>query len=342
VFEIQLSAADLAEVDVVLDALTGELATVEDTDFQRAAAVHAHRLPENLRRELNHFRLTEASGACVIRGFQVAAERIGPTPEHWSERQAVSPALREEVFFYLCAELLGDPVAWATEQNGFVMHDILPVRGHEQEHIDSGSEVLLTWHTEVAFHPFRADYVALMCLRNPDAVETTFADLDDLDIPEADLQILFEDRFVIRPDEIHLNPGRSSVHRAPDELSALIEESYQWVRAMDENPVPGPLLFGNRRRPYLCIDPYSMDEPQDDDARTAFKNLCAEIERNIQHLALTPGDIIFIDNFRSVHGRRPFKARFDGNDRWLKRLNIARDLRKSSRARLTADSRVIH
>lgn len=341
-YEIQISATDLPKVNALLDALTGDLGSVEDRDFQREAAVHAHRLPESLRRELIRYRLTEASGACVVRGFRVDEERIGPTPDHWSEREPVSPALREEVFFYLCAQLLGDPVAWATEQNGFVMHDILPVRGHEQEHIDSGSELLLTWHTEVAFHPFRADYVALMCLRNPDAVETTIADLEDLDIPEDDLRILFEDRFVIRPDEIHLNPGRSSVNREPEELSALIEESYQWVRAMEENPVPRPLLFGNRRRPYLCIDPYSMDEPQDDDARTAFKNLCAEIERNLRSLALSPGDIVIIDNFRSVHGRRPFKARYDGTDRWLKRLNIARDLRKSSRARLTADSRVIY
>jgi Fe(II)/alpha-ketoglutarate-dependent arginine beta-hydroxylase len=342
VFEIQISATELGRVDELLDALTGDLSSVEDPDFQREAAVHAHRLPEGLRRELVRFRLTEASGACLVRGLRIDEERIGPTPNHWSERQPVSPALREEVFFYLCAQLLGDPVAWATEQNGYVMHDILPVRGHEQEHIDSGSEVLLTWHTEVAFHPFRADYVALMCLRNPDAVETTFADLTDLDIPEEDRRILFQDRFVIRPDEIHLNRDRSSVNRGTQELSALIEESYQWVRAMDENPVPGPILSGNRRRPYLCIDPYSMDEPLDDEARTAFKNLCAEIERNIQPLALSPGDIVFIDNFRSVHGRRPFKARFDGTDRWLKRLNIARDLRKSSRARLTADSRIIY
>jgi hypothetical protein len=43
-----------------------------------------------------------------------------------------------------------------------------------------------------------------------------------------------------------------------------------------------------------------------------------------------------------VHGRKPFRARFDGTDRWLRRLNVAVDLRKSRKFRLTADSRVIY
>lgn len=59
-------------------------------------------------------------------------------------------------------------------------------------------------------------------------------------------------------------------------------------------------------------------------------------------VALNPGDIAFIDNYRVVHGRKPFQARFDGTDRWLRRLNITRDLRKSRHARLTAESRVIY
>jgi hypothetical protein len=34
-----------------------------------------------------------------------------------------------------------------------------------------------------------------------------------------------------------------------------------------------------------------------------------------------------------VHGRKPFKARHDGTDRWLKRLDVTLDLRKSRAAR---------
>ena len=59
-------------------------------------------------------------------------------------------------------------------------------------------------------------------------------------------------------------------------------------------------------------------------------------------IALTPGDICVIDNYKAVHGRKPFRARFDGTDRWLRRLNMARDLRRSREFRLDARSRVIY
>jgi len=35
-------------------------------------------------------------------------------------------------------------------------------------------------------------------------------------------------------------------------------------------------------------------------------------------------------------------ANYDGTDRWLKRINLTRDLRKSRASRLTADSRIIY
>jgi alpha-ketoglutarate-dependent taurine dioxygenase len=45
-------------------------------------------------------------------------------------------------------------------------------------------------------------------------------------------------------------------------------------------------------------------------------------------VALAPGDILILDNYRGVHGRRPFEAKYDGRDRWLKRVSVTRDLRR--------------
>lgn len=39
-------------------------------------------------------------------------------------------------------------------------------------------------------------------------------------------------------------------------------------------------------------------------------------------VALTPGDVLVVDNDLVVHGRVPFKARYDGTDRWLKRSSV--------------------
>ncbi|WP_248963652.1 TauD/TfdA family dioxygenase [Sphaerisporangium perillae] len=39
-------------------------------------------------------------------------------------------------------------------------------------------------------------------------------------------------------------------------------------------------------------------------------------------MSLESGEFCFIDNYRVVHGRKPFGARHDGTDRWLKRINV--------------------
>ncbi|KOV84203.1 hypothetical protein ADL01_08735 [Streptomyces sp. NRRL WC-3618] len=48
----------------------------------------------------------------------------------------------------------------------------------------------------------------------------------------------------------------------------------------------------------------------------------ASIEENLVGVPLEPGMRCFIDNYRAVHGRASFQARYDGTDRWLKRVSI--------------------
>jgi alpha-ketoglutarate-dependent taurine dioxygenase len=56
---------------------------------------------------------------------------------------------------------------------------------------------------------------------------------------------------------------------------------------------------------------------------------------------LQPGDLIFVDNFKAAQGRRSFQAHHSGQDRWLKRINLASDLRKSRTARLSNESCIL-
>jgi alpha-ketoglutarate-dependent taurine dioxygenase len=84
-----------------------------------------------------------------------------------------------------------------------------------------------------------------------------------------------------------------------------------------------------------------MDEPDTEEARSAMNYLIQAIDKNLTRVALLPGECLFIDNYKAVHGRSSFKARFDGTDRWLKRINITSDLRKSRDVREAPASRVI-
>lgn len=342
--EFTLDDGDTAAVRALLDTLTKRHSTVEDLNFQHELAVYAHELPLRLRRFLNTFRLREPAGVALISGYPVDEEKIGPTPGHWNPRKDRSPALRDEMFLLLCAALLGDPFAWSTQQDGYLVHDVIPVRAHADQQLGTGCHQTLVWHTEDAFHPYRADYIGLLCLRNPDAVATTFACVEDLPLDPASehVQVLFEPRFYLEPDGSHLPRDQDRATGWFEGGKELAEQAYARIRHMLDDPEPVPILSGAPGSPYLRVDPYFRDLHRlDAAARAAYDWLLAEIESHLHSLVFRPGDCFFIDNYRSVHGRDAFHARHDGTDRWLKRVNITRDLRRSRDSRVRAHARMI-
>jgi Fe(II)/alpha-ketoglutarate-dependent arginine beta-hydroxylase len=335
-----------APTAAAIDRLAAEAAagtpSVHDTAFQRRAAVLAHELPRDLREVLVDFRLREPSGALLLSGIPVDDDRIGPTPAHWyPPAGVVSPTLREEIIFTLLAQLLGDPFGYASLHNGLLVHNIIPVRGYEKEQIAFGSEEVLEWHTEEAFHPYRSAYTALMCLRNPYGAPTTYCDIADLEIDEADRAVLRQPLFETRPSGSHSAQRNELDTLVPPDRRERAARSFAAVAAIHDVPNVQPVLYGAADAPYLCVDPDCMTATTEE-AAGALQRLVAEVNRKIQDVTLSPGTVLFMDNHRAIHGRKPFTARFDGNDRWLKRMNIARDLRPSRAHRLSADDRVIY
>lgn len=250
----------------------------------------------------------------MVSGYPIDDSKIGKTPAHWRKGAGGSSTTEEEVFLNLCGALLGDAIAWAHQRDGIICQDLVPIEGHENEMIGSGSELDLVWHTEDARYSYRGDYIGLMCLRNPDAVPTTFVSIGEVPLDLDQIEVLFEPRFVFRPDPSH---------------------------PTDDEREKAPVLFGDPGSPYVRFDPYSMDRPETEEARSAMDYLVRAIDESLTGVALLPGECLFIDNYKAVHGRSSFKARFDGTDRWLKRINIARDLRKSRGVRKAPASRVI-
>ena len=335
---IVLSEEEVGEIRGVLAGLTSRFSTPEGAEFLDEAGVAAHALPLRVRRALGAFRLHEPDSAmCIVSGLPGDGEKNGATPGHWKVKEAANQTLEEEMLLVLLATLLGDPIGWSTQQDGRVVHDILPIQGHEQEQLGSGSEVLLTWHVEDAFHPYRGDYIGLMCLRNPDGVPTTFAPVKKVEVTPEEFRLLSEPHFVIRPDESHLPKNRGTGPANP-----LIERAYTKITKMKDSPERIAVLFGDPGAPYVRMDPYFMDPADDPEAQAALDAVVARMDEALEDRVLEAGDICFIDNFQGVHGRKPFHARFDGTDRWLKRVNITRDLRKSRDSRESAGSRLLY
>lgn len=341
-FKFTFNERELCQVEGLVDQVLSKWSSSAEPGFFADITLSAQELPRRLREFMAEMKYGEPAGACIVAGFPLDDQAIGQTPPHWAQETKRSATVRAETAFTLFGALLGDLFGWATQQNGAIIHNILPIRGHEHEQLGSGSADLLAWHTEEAFHPLRCDYIALMCMRNHDRVPTTFASIDMIGLDEEVRQILFEPRFIILPDNSHF--ANYSAAKADEiQQNQSLAESYQGIEKMNEDPDKVPLLYGNRNSPYLAVDPYYMRVPADDNrAQYALDKLVDAVNEQLKDIVLQPGDCCFIDNYRSVHGRKPFAARYDGTDRWLKRINITRDLRKSSASRAASTSRVIY
>lgn len=313
----------------------GEYGWVGNPGFLAEVGVLAHDLPRSVRLAVNAARLDDRKHGLILVGNRVDEADLGPTPLGW--QPADTSASRVYAFLImLYGSLLGDVVSWATQQDGRLVTDVVPAPGMEDSLVSSSSHTELGWHTEDAFSPYRADFVGLLCLRSPDLTATTIGHLDAEALP-ADLgRVLREPRFHIRPDASHdaaLNSGPADVERA---------DAFGRLEEVRRRPALIPLIDGHPQAPVLRIDGDFVTAAEGDgEAAEALVWLTEHLTASLYDFPLLPGDMGFIDNRNVVHGRRPFNPRYDGTDRWLKRINVVEDLRRTRPGRADAATRVI-
>ena len=342
-----LNEDEIRQAKQLLTDLTREFSSPEDATFLHEAVPIAHELPIRARRFINDFRLKEDEGGVgIISGYPIDNEKIGPTPLDRGSKQDSSRTLEEQFLLVLFGSLLGDPVGWSTQQAGHIVHDISPVKGQETDQTGSSSKEELFFHTEDAFHPYRGDYLGMMCLRNNAQAATTVASSKYLsNLPEDVIRVLREPRFVIRPDKSQFEKHECAKASGltQKDFEKFLAYSDAKIKEMNNNPQPMAILFGDPNDPYIRVDCYVYMDALDDEAQQAIDMFNDVFSNALYDLELEPGQICFVDNLRVVHGRRTFKypARYDGHDRWMKRVNITRDLRKSRDMRMTSTSRII-
>jgi TfdA family taurine catabolism dioxygenase TauD len=297
-----LTADERVTIDRLVDDAVGSPSPLV---FAERATVMAGRLPLRLREFLSGVRAKETDIA-VVSGLE-PLPGLASTPTGWEVAASTGAGRREEFVLLLCGSALAEAFCWAGQQNGRLVHDICPVPGMERSLTSSSSKAMLTLHTEDVFHPCRADYVSLYCLRNPDRIGTSFARAETLELPQRMRNVLSERRFTFHSDDSHA------------ERAGTV----------------GSVLFGPKTRPYLRVDT-DFVTAVDGDAAEALAAVRELLSSSAERVVLAPGDIVFLDNHQVVHGRQPFTPKYAGNDRWLKRLNLTRDIR---RVYLTAGER---
>ncbi|MBS0377965.1 MAG: TauD/TfdA family dioxygenase [Proteobacteria bacterium] len=260
--------------------------------MERAAYFSAS-LPVAVRAAIEQFRTRpHASGALLVRG--VPYGDIPATPE-LPTAQTVKDGTSERTLLAV-AKLLGEPVGYRPEMNGSVVQNLVPTRANSDRQVSTSSSVTLLFHTETAFHPHRPSYLLLLCLRADGIAETTLSSIDQVkaDLSPAAAEILFQRRFRTGVDESFLN-GRENVLGPPV-----------------------PVLSGDPDSPSLTFDEDLMIGT-DADAQAALEELGKAVVGRHLRLKLEPGDLLIVDNHKAVHGRGPYRPRFDGTDRWLQR-----------------------
>jgi hypothetical protein len=248
----------------------------------------------------------------LLRGIAVDDGKLGRTPPSW--RHAPRPPAVEDCQLLMLADALGDVYGWADQQAGAPVHNIIPVVGEEKSLLSSSSEAPLALHTEDAYFDERADFVVLLCLRNPSGAATYIADVRHTALSQAQWRILESERFFIESDGSHGQGGE----RVPANGFPVVEH-----RASPEMAGPTAVVSADVKDPWLRIDIDHLRAPGDRAASEAAVALDQILQDARTEVVLQPGDVLIIDNRCTVHGRGRFLANYSGGDRWLKRVNVA-------------------
>jgi alpha-ketoglutarate-dependent taurine dioxygenase len=275
-----------------------------DDEFIDDAALAARTLPIDVDAAIVRFaRRPNRSGALLLRNVEIGA--LPPTPEapdaHYDKDLATELAL------LTVARRLGHPVGYLPEHGGRVVQNLVPTRADANLQTSTSSRSNLMFHTETAFHPYRPRYLLLLCLRGNPEARTTLASVFDLvdRLPAEVVATMFEPRF------------RMSV-----------DASFLAGRVNELGPAR-PLLSGTRDEPTFVYDA-DLCVGIDDEAQAALTLIAETIATCQRAVVLEPGDLLIVDNNVAVHGRSPFRARFDGTDRWLQRAFVLADLAPSA------------
>lgn len=284
---------------------------VDDPGWVAAAREAWDEFPTSLRRDLRRFRRDSGpTGVLPLGGLPVETPERIKTPTVAGSVQNTS-SLPAAILLSVAAGL-GDPYAFRPEKSGHLVHDVVPVPGMEEVQGNTGS-TRLTFHIENAFHPHRPDFVLLLCLR-----------------PDHDGAAGLRTSCVRRVLPLLSASARDTLSRP--EFRTAPPPSFGTDVAAD--PIPHAVLVGDRTDPDLRVD-ISATEPLTEPARAALDELADVFEETASTTILRTGDLVVVDNRVTVHGRSPFRPRYDGRDRWLQRAFVSTDLRRSRPSRPT-------
>lgn len=231
-------------------------------------------------------------------GSLLQATATPKTLEHFdAEYSRHFGLLTIDTHFKLFAMKFGRPYGFKYEQNGATVQNLFPIQRNELEQISSSSKATLEMHTETAFHRMRPHTVCLLCVREDPNAHTTYAPLSAI-LP------------LLSAETIRTLHGPYFV--------TVLDRSFLEEGSPNPNIVT-PILYDQGSR--MTYDRALM-RGVTVKAQIALDQLSAAVDKVTRTITLRQGEVLILRNERVVHGRTPFTPRYDGTDRWLKRIMV--------------------
>lgn len=225
---------------------------------------------------------------------------IPPTPATPFIDDSATPRATDVLMQF--SEIGGFPVCYKQEHGGKLIHNLVPVHKTEYGQISTSSKTNLYLHTELAFHPYKPSFIFLLCLRGDEAAATTIASINEImeKLDEETIKILELPNFTTGIDESFKN-GKNDNFSLITPVLRNTETGFddsKWTMTFDLQLMKG----------------------LDADSEFALNKMRDAVNASVDNVYLKTGDLMLIDNNRAVHGRSSFQPRYDGTDRWVKRL----------------------
>jgi L-asparagine oxygenase len=205
------------------------------------------------------------------------------------------------------------PFAYYNENGGRILRDVVAREDARSELSSQGWGSELPWHMDGAYRPLNEvgllsatglspapHWLIFGVIYDSPRIPMTFVSLDEAlnRLSQSDIEALSQPIFSIySPDSFH-------EHRLTTHVPILVPDGGggYWSRYNQEK------CLGNTPAAQRSLRALSSVLQQED----------------LQyHIELSAGDVVVLDNWRSLHMRRAYSPRWDGTDRWLVRLYAA-------------------
>jgi TfdA family taurine catabolism dioxygenase TauD len=202
----------------------------------------------------------------------------------------------------------GYSYGYSGQGNANLCDDLMPTNKNHRP--GASTRFAVNWHTEDApynrgsdnrLHP-TCDVISFAYLRNPSA-DLTRVNMPNLSALRPDtLEALKAYQFKLLTS-YYQKAAKSNI----ETLTSFVYGPDNWIRFS-----------------FARISEQKDEYRNNGNLLSVIEELIESLDRNSTEVSSVPGDIAFIDNMRVAHARAPFKnpARFDGSDRWLRRLGV--------------------